>query len=244
MRNLSRDNEVSSLRSWRDDNSLVDRDRIVLSHLGLVRKIALYESRRYGVDSGALFSEGVLALFRAIQSFDETRRCRFSTYATFWIRVYIKYYLAQSSSVVLRPIPRRKSMISAETRFSEGWTPCDTSLDCDEDGASWIENLPDTRPTPEEQLVRLTERQRRSAQIKEGLNTLSSRERLVLNKRYGIEKKISFSALALHFKISVEGVRQIEKRALLKLKKYFVRGTMTDSKNNNGSFKHLNNCDY
>lgn len=59
---------------------------------------------------------------------------------------------------------------------------------------------------------------------------LRPRERLVLKERYGTEKKISFSALAQQLEISVEGVRQIEKRALLKLKKYIIRGTMIGEK--------------
>ena len=64
------------------------RRRMIESNLRLVVKIA----RRYlnrGLSLLDLIEEGNLRLIHAVGKFDTEKRCRFSTYATWWIRQHI-----------------------------------------------------------------------------------------------------------------------------------------------------------
>ena len=61
------------------------RTRLVQSNLRLVVPIARYY-RRYGGTLLDLIQEGNLGLMRAAEKFDYRRGCRFSTYASWWIR--------------------------------------------------------------------------------------------------------------------------------------------------------------
>ena len=59
---------------------------VVNFNLGLVAHIAkknYYKNDQYSFDD--LFQEGVFGLVRAIEKFDPTEGCRFSTYSYYWI---------------------------------------------------------------------------------------------------------------------------------------------------------------
>lgn len=228
-RHLSREEEVEAFRLWRESGSLADRDRIILTHLALVDKIARYERYRYGYEVKVLASEGILGLFRALQSFDPSRGFRFATYASFWIRVYMRDFALKAHSVVRRPAPRpRPGSSSEEAQEGRETFQTDVSLDKDdaEDGTSWVENLPDQRPTPEEVAFRQAERRGEKMGIEQALQTLTEKERWVVTKRFQGEKPCPFASLAGELGLSLEGARQIEKRALAKLKKTLVRAKL------------------
>lgn len=79
------------------------RDRMISSNLRLVVNI----SRRYlnrGLSFEDLIEEGNLGLIKAVERFKATKGCRFSTYATFWIKQTIERALANQSSTVRLPI--------------------------------------------------------------------------------------------------------------------------------------------
>jgi RNA polymerase primary sigma factor len=69
--------------------------RLVIS---IVRKI-----KHFG-DKSDLVQEGNLGLMRAIERFDVSMGCRFSTYATWWIRHGVKRYLSDKSRLVRFPV--------------------------------------------------------------------------------------------------------------------------------------------
>ena len=82
------------------DNSA--RDRMVRANLRLVVNIA----RGYvgkGLSLQDLIEEGNLGLLRAVQRFDPARKCRFSTYGTWWIRQAIRRALVNTAKTVRVP---------------------------------------------------------------------------------------------------------------------------------------------
>lgn len=69
------------------------RETIINSNLRLVVSVAKYYLNR-GVSFQDLIQEGNLGLMRAVNLYDENKGCKFSTYATNWIRQYILRYIA------------------------------------------------------------------------------------------------------------------------------------------------------
>ena len=78
---------------------------MTVSNLRLVVKMAREYSGR-GVPLMDLIQEGSLGLFHAAKKFDYTKQCRFSTYATKWIRQSIDRCVLEHSSLI--HIPRQK----------------------------------------------------------------------------------------------------------------------------------------
>jgi RNA polymerase primary sigma factor len=79
-----------------------ERNKMIRSNLRLVIKLAkLYQGRGLGLDD--LISEGNIGLIIAVDRFDPSRGCRFSTYAGFWIRQAIVDSLAERGSLIRFP---------------------------------------------------------------------------------------------------------------------------------------------
>ena len=79
------------------------RDMIIKHNLRLVINIAK-RYRNRGIDFEDLISEGNIGMMHAIEKFDPTRECRFSTYATWWIRQYIERHIMNHNRLIRLPV--------------------------------------------------------------------------------------------------------------------------------------------
>ena len=79
------------------------RQHMINANLRLVVKIA----RRYmnrGLPLGDLIEEGNLGLMRAVEKFDDAHGCRFSTYATWWIRQSVERAIMNQARTIRLPV--------------------------------------------------------------------------------------------------------------------------------------------
>ncbi|MBR0707966.1 RNA polymerase sigma factor RpoH [Bradyrhizobium liaoningense] len=88
----------------------------------------------------------------------------------------------------------------------------------EEEGEEWQDRLADPSPDPESLLLHSSDRERQKAALSEALASLSSRERTIIEARCMAEEPRTLDDLAATFGISRERIRQIEQRALQRLK--------------------------
>lgn len=166
------------------------KNEIIRANLRLVVSIA----KKYVHDEVSLFdliSEGNMSLMKAVEKFDYRLGNKFSTYAT-WA---IKRNFARAHNERVRRVDRFR------TSQSEVFAAA-----------------PEVRTDPR---IELAAQQRREVEVSRILHCLSERERRIVAKRFGLEDQDAGKTLkeiGAELGVSKERIRQIEKRALKKLR--------------------------
>jgi RNA polymerase primary sigma factor len=164
------------------------RNRIICSNLPLVVFVARKWGPR-GHDFLELVSDGNIALLRAVERFDITRGARFCTYA---------YWAIQRDFARKMPKERLRRM-----RFSTGHRNVFRGLADHQDADAWF----------------ATDQEHACKTILRMLAALDERERRIITQRFGLAPgKRTLCQLGVELGISKERVRQIERRALDKLR--------------------------
>ncbi|MCC8946541.1 RNA polymerase sigma factor RpoH [Bradyrhizobium sp. Arg62] len=93
--------------------------------------------------------------------------------------------------------------------------------------ADWQDRLIDPSPCPERLLMDEDDNRRRLGALSEALQTLSARERAILQARVLADEPKTLDELARQYRLSRERIRQIEQRALQRVT-YAVRARLTN----------------
>lgn len=96
---ISREEEHALAVRFREAGDLDAAQRLVLSNLRLVVKIAM-EYRRAWTQVLDLIQEGNVGLVQAVERFDPYAGTKLSTYAAYWIRAYVLKYLLDNIRMV------------------------------------------------------------------------------------------------------------------------------------------------
>jgi len=110
---ISHEEEINLCRQAQicDKASKFAMTKMVNSNIGLVEKIAnkLYiKNDQFSFDD--LYQEGVFGLIRAVNKFDPSVGCRFSTYSYYWIYSYIMRYCENNLGKIRIPTHLREKM--------------------------------------------------------------------------------------------------------------------------------------
>lgn len=96
---LSREEEPQVARLVYEDQDIGAFEKLTVSNLRLVVKIAMTYSNTY-LNVLDLIQEGNVGLLHAVKKYNPYKGTKFSTYAAFWIRAYMLKYIMDSWSLV------------------------------------------------------------------------------------------------------------------------------------------------
>ncbi len=249
---LTADEELSLSRQVREGNFNA-RQTMIERNLRLVVNIAKHYLNR-GIPLLDLVEEGNLGLIHALEKFDPERGFRFSTYATWWIRQNIERAIMNQSRTIRLPVHVVKELnqvlrcqrqleaasngdttiedvarelcrpvadVRAILALNEHTASLDAPLDIDP-SLSIGESLADEESdTPDVQIHDLEV----GTLVREWINQLSDKQRLVIRHRYGIDEceVQTLEELADSLELTRERVRQIQLEALGQLRRIIKR---------------------
>lgn len=207
---LTKEEEVELFKEYKSNTSkerkLEIRNLLIEKNLGLVYKLAQKFSS-FDVDyMFDLANEGVFGLIDAIENFDIKKDVKFSTFAFFYINQKISLYLADKIKMIRVPYRKKDKSLT----FVE-------SMDAETD-----ENIKQYGYKDEFEIL-LEDKELKEVLLKAINEILTDKEAYIIKNRFNFDdnKKDTLEEVGKSLGFSRERARQLETKAILKIKRYF-----------------------
>jgi RNA polymerase sigma-32 factor len=115
-----------------------------------------------------------------------------------------------------------KDVIEMDSRLNQPDSSLNNFVGDEEDGTEVIHELASDSESQEQIAIHNQEKSRQEIALQNALKTLNEREKDILFKRQLSENPMTLEELSQIYKVSRERIRQIEKDALLKLRKFAI----------------------
>lgn len=223
-----------------------DREQLILEHMYLVKYIASkYYTQKMGMEYEDMVSYGVMGLIDAANKFDDSRGCKFSTYATLKIKSFIIDEIRRFSPISRNDVARINQYNSAvdtlqktllreptEKEISEQMNislkdikkvensmhvMTTTSLDCVIFEGNNDINLIDTIKEDEKlSPYHIVEEQEKVEILAKAIDLLNEKDRLVLSLYY--YEELTLKEIGKILEVSESRVSQLHSRAIVNLR--------------------------
>lgn len=200
---LSKEKEEEYLKKMQEGNE-VARNKLIEHNLRLVAHIVKkFEVKKEETDD--LIGIGTIGLIKGIDSYDFDKNIKLTTYVAKCIQNEILMYFRSVKGESIQSISLNDSI----------------GIDKDGNEISLMEVIKDK----EEDFLNSLQEKDNIKLINEYINVLSKREKEIIAKRYGLmnKKEMTQKEIAKSMHISRSYVSRIEKRALTKILKEFIK---------------------
>ena len=223
-------------------------EKLTKANLRFVVSVAK-QYQNQGLTLPDLINEGNLGLIKAARRFDETRGFKFISYAVWWIRQSILQALAEQSRLIRLPlnrvgtitkITRAAEKLEAEVERQPKGDEIGAQLEMSGDevlmamqysrrhsslnspfqegeNSSLLDIIEDSEVEEPEAKIMM---ESMSEEVNGALETLSDRERIVLEMYFGINRDsaMTLNEIGEEFDLTRERVRQIKEKAIQRLR--------------------------
>lgn len=222
-------------------------EKLTRANLRFVVSVAK-QYQNQGLSLADLINEGNLGLIKAAEKFDETRGFKFISYAVWWIRQSILQAIAEQSRIVRLPLNQVGSVNKikrALNKFEQEneWYPSieeiakkvdipeekiadaikmngrQISVDApfiDGDDSTFLDIMPNSDALMADNVL---VRESLQDEISNALQTLSERERNIIEAFFGInQSELTLEEIGDKFGLTRERVRQIKEKAIRRLR--------------------------
>jgi RNA polymerase primary sigma factor len=230
------------------------REKLVNANLRFVVNVAK-KYQGLGLPLEDLINEGNIGLLMAVDRFDVDKGYHFITYAVWWIRQNILNALCEKTRMIRLPLNRAaelnkikkaRRLIKKQYSYEGEISEVAEFLNMDKNHISSLidiskEILSLDKPVTEDKSVQLqdfieddrynsekdAEHKFMEADIEIALDTLEKDEADIIRRHYGLGcRAMSLQEISAHYSLSKERIRQIEERALARLRSPFHAGIL------------------
>lgn len=225
---LSSEQEREAIQRWQADGDRDALELLIRSHARQAWSLASRWSDN-PIHTEDLVAEGIIGLMRAADNFDLEQDVRFGTYAGWWVMNGISSALGRTKSVIDVPARaivamRNGAMTDEDSAMVQMAVQGIIALDAPVGDGDWsaMDILVSDDMTPEEQATAQSLHAIQRKLLAEAIADLNEEEAEVIRRRKLQPVPDSLEDVAEAMRMTRDRLRQVEKRAMLRLRRVLL----------------------